>query len=187
MASPRRRGRRRLRGGWGRLLLWWGCRGLRCGCLGLWCGCLRLWCGCLRLWCGWLLLWWGWHRFPWCGQRLFCLRRRCLDRRRDRLYRRRRDLWRLRRNNLPHGGRPDQCGEHRAVCARLRPLRSQPRRRWQLSRTHHARDGGYQGCDHRRLGTHSPTTHSRCRRCGHTPTWPSRRASNLAVCAKARW
>ena len=105
MAPRRRLGRRRL-------LLWWGYLGWWCGCLGWWCGCLGLWCGCLGLWC-------GCRRLSRGGQRLFCSRWRCRDRRRDRLYRLCRDLW-LRRN-LPHGGRPDQCGEHRAVCARFRP------------------------------------------------------------------
>jgi hypothetical protein len=188
MATRRRRGRRRLLLWWGSLGLWCGCLGLWCGCLGLWCGCLGLWCGCLGLWCGCLGLWRGCHRLSWRGQRLFCSRWRCRDRRRDRLYRRCRDLWRLRRNNLPHGGWPDQCGEHRAVCARFRPaqivcaggsvlharsdlvhrlvrrgmspLRSEPRRHRQLCSTDHARGGAYQGGDHRILGMYSPPTHS---------------------------
>jgi hypothetical protein len=176
MASRGRRGRGYLRLRWGCFLLWWG----RCGCFGLRCGCLGLWCGSFGLGC-------GGRRLSWCGQRLLCSRRGCRDRRRNRLHRRRRDLGRLGRNDLPHGGWPDQCDEHRAVCTRLRPLRSQPGRQRQLRRTHDARGGGYQGHDHRTFGTLSPATHSHCLRCGHAPTWPSRRASHLAVCTKAQW
>jgi hypothetical protein len=183
MASRGRLGRRYLRLRWGCFLLWWG----RCGCFGLGCGCLGLWCGCFGLGCRGLPLWWGCRRLSWGGQRLLCSRRGCRDRRRDRLHRRRRDLGRLGRNNLPHGGWPDPCDEHRAVRARLRTLRSRPRRQWQLCRTHRGRGGGYQGRDHRTFGTHSPATHSHCLRCGHASIGPSRRASHLAVCTKARW
>ena len=97
-------------GGWagGALLSWWG--SLRCGSL-------LSWCGSLRLWCGSLLLSWG-------GQRLFCSRRRYRDRRHERLCRRWGHLWRWIRRDLPHGGWPDQCGEHRAVFARYRPALS---------------------------------------------------------------
>jgi hypothetical protein len=82
-----------------------------------WWGSLRLWCGCLRLWCGSFLL-------SWRGLRLFCSRWRCRDGRHERLHRRWGHLWRRIRRDIPHGGWPDQCGEHRAVFARYRPALS---------------------------------------------------------------
>ena len=79
---------------------------------------------------------------------------------------------------------------HRLARRGMSPLRSEPR-----SHRHHARGGAYHGGDHRALGMYSPPTHShrlRLRyavmfRCGRTPTWPSHRAPNLRVCAKAQW
>jgi hypothetical protein len=120
---------------------------------------LRCWCGSLRLRCGSFHLSWG-------RQRLFCSRRRCRDRRHDWLCGRCRDLWRRIGRELPHGGWPDQCGEHRAVFARYRA------RHRQLCRSEHARGGAYQGGDHCILGMYSP---------------PSHHAPNLRVCAKAKW
>ena len=127
MAPRRRLGRRRL-------LSWWGS--------------LRLWCGSLRLWCGSFLLSWG-------GQRLFCSRWRGRDRWHEWLYRRWGDLWRRIRRDVPHWGRPDQCGEHRAVFARYRPALSVV-----FGTTDHARGGAYQGGDHCILSMYAPRRHS---------------------------
>ena len=83
--------------------------------------CLLLWWGSLLLWWGSLLLSWGSLLLSWGGLRLLCSRWRCRDRRLERLSRRCRDLWGRIRRDLPQGGWPDQCGEHRAVFARYRP------------------------------------------------------------------
>ena len=99
MAPRRTLGRRRR-------LRWWRCR--------------LLWGGTLRLWGGTLLLWWG-SLLRWGRQRLLYSRWRCRNRRLERLDGRRRDLRRRIRCDVPQGGWPDQCGEHRAVLAGCRP------------------------------------------------------------------
>ena len=132
MAPRRRRRRRRLRcSGGGASCCGAGASGCGAGASGSGAGASGCGAGASGSGAGASCLWWGCHRLSWCGTTAVLFRGGgAATGGGVGLCRRRRDLWRRRRRNLPYGGWPDQCGEHRAVRARLRPLRSQPRRHW---------------------------------------------------------